>query len=805
MMPNLEKGTGLSGAVRYVLGEGKGKGNDWKEGTDSRVSWISGTGFGFAIESRADADLARRMMEFAAANQTSRTRKTEKDVMHLSLSWHPDERPTREQMETAAHDALTALGMGNARALIVAHNDTPHAHVHIVASRINPETGRAFNDWDDQKTVQKWAHGYELAAGVIRCERRVTVDGRDPAAVLTALTRDHSTFTRRDLDRLLYKSIVSRAERKALADTILARPEVIGLRDRADTPVTRYTTRDVLAAERQVIKDAASLAGDTSHGLTARQKAEAIDRHPALSHEQRAALDHATNAEGLAIVAGEAGTGKSTTLAAIRDAYEDSGKRVIGLAWTNAVVQDMKQTGFTDASTIAAELVRLEKGSSRWDRNTVLIVDEAAMLSTKQLATVTDRAAEAGAKVILAGDDKQLASIERGGMFTVLRQDHGAAELHDVHRVSDLEQKGAFNQMHEGNFRAALDVFDRKGAIQWTDTQDAARTALVAQYAKDTATDPGKARFVFAYTNVDVDAFNRDIRAMRKERGDLGADTILRTKDGPESFAAGDRVQFTGNGRFQRDRDAGYTNGTVGTITAIDGLRVTMELDGRKGDKARVVTFTVGENREAGEFNSFRHGYAGTIYKGQGKTLDQTYLYHSKHWRAEAGYVAMTRHRDTAAVFVAKETAADLDQLAGMMSRSDEKRAASQFVAIERPSNQFAEASRDATERPEAPADVERLTVAEKDATAAQRAAAQAIAARLGKITDPAKQAAALARQHRQDTADRPASAKSPASSGGDWRAKLDAAVKAGREKSEGDETARPNHQHQFRPRGRTR
>src|SRR6185437_7300255 len=74
--------------------------------------------------------------------------------------------------------------------------------------------------------------------------------------------------------------------------------------------------------------------------------------------------------------------------------------------------------------------------------------------------------------------------------------------------------------------------------------------------------------------------------------------------------------------------------------------------------------------------------YAGKIYKGQGRTLDQTYLYHSKHWRAEAGYVAMTRHRDTAAVFVAKETAGDLDQLADMMSRSSEKRAASQFVEV---------------------------------------------------------------------------------------------------------------------------
>src|SRR6185437_27648 len=138
---------------------------------------------------------------------------------------------------------------------------------------------------DDFKKVGTWALEYEKSAGVIRCERREVVDPRDPEKVLDALTRDRSTFTRSDLTRLLSKSIVSRDECKDLANQILARSEVIGLRDTADAAVTRYTTRAVLASERQVIKDAASLAGDTSHGLSDRRKAEAIDRHPILSQE----------------------------------------------------------------------------------------------------------------------------------------------------------------------------------------------------------------------------------------------------------------------------------------------------------------------------------------------------------------------------------------------------------------------------------------------------------------------------------------------------------------------------------------
>jgi len=95
-----------------------------------------------------------------------------------------------------------------------------------------------------------------------------------------------------------------------------------------------------------------------------------------------------------------------------------------------------------------------------------------------------------------------------------------------------------------------------------------------------------------------------------------------------------------------------------------------------------------GEKRiefDAKEFQDFRHGYAGTIYKGQGRTLDQTYLYHSEHWRSAASYVALTRHRDKAELFVARETAQDVKQLSRQMARVDDRRAASHFVPVNAP------------------------------------------------------------------------------------------------------------------------
>ncbi len=175
MIPRLKIGKGVTGAVRYILGEGRhpetGELNILAAGEETRVDWIGGTGFGFEIESREDADLARRIMEFDAQNQSSRTRRCEMDCVHLSLCWRPGEEPTREQMTAAVKDALTSMGMGNARALYAAHNDEGYAHVHIVASKINPETGKAYDLKGNYLKLSRWAEAYEIEHPASRCDR----------------------------------------------------------------------------------------------------------------------------------------------------------------------------------------------------------------------------------------------------------------------------------------------------------------------------------------------------------------------------------------------------------------------------------------------------------------------------------------------------------------------------------------------------------------------------------------------------------------------------------------------------------
>ncbi len=503
---------------------------------------------------------------------------------------------------------------------------------------------------------------------------------RDPEQVLAALTRNNATFTERELERYLQKhlgtgpdGIPDAAAVRVIADAkraVLGHREVLALHDRETGEVAgRFTTIGVREQERVALADGAAVAGAGHHrGVKARHQEAVLERR-ALRDDQREAFEHAVGAGGLKLIEGRAGTGKSYTLAAVRDAHELAGYRVVGLAPTNAVAQDLKADGFAEARTVHSALFAIKNGRDAWDKRTVVVVDEAAMLDTRVTGELLAEARAAGAKVILAGDDRQLASIERGGLFTEMRKAHGAAEITEVTRQSVGWQRQAARDLAEGRFDAAVQAFDSNGAVTWTPDQDVARSALVERWKADSEVKPQASRFVFAYTNVEVDRLNAELRGVRRGCGELGSpDVVMATKHGEAAFAVGDRVQFTDTAK-----KLGIYNGNAGTITGLDATtgQVAVRLDAPAGKEGRVVTWSA-----ADEFEGFRHGYAGTIYKGQGKTLDHTYLLHTHHWRAAASYVALTRQREGAQVFVAEDTARDVHQLARQMARG-EVRAAS--------------------------------------------------------------------------------------------------------------------------------
>ena len=522
---------------------------------------------------------------------------------------------------------------------------------------------------------------------------------RDPERVLAALTRNNATFTERDVDRLLAKHIRDEVELRAVKGRVLGSANVLALHD-AETgeKVERFTTRAVREQEREALSDAERVAGVRHQRgvLEAARAAASATRD--LRDDQRAVFEHALDAGGLKIIEGRAGTGKSYTLAAIRDAHERDGRSVIGLAPTNSVAQDLRGDGFTTAATVYSELFRLKNGRTTWDKRTVVIVDEAAMLDSRVTGELMAEAKRSGAKLILAGDDRQLASIERGGLFSELRRRHGSAEITEVTRQQVDWQRQAARDLAEGRVEAAVSAFAEHGAISWTRKQDEARSALVERWKVDTAAEPAATRFVFAYTNKDVDRLNVDLRAVRRERGELGEDHRFTTKHGEAAFAVGDRVQFS-----DTLRSAKIYNGNAGTVMGIDAdtgvIRATLDGSGAQG---REVVWS------ASEFAGFRHGYAGTIYKGQGKTLDHTYLLHTEHWRQASSYVALTRQRESARIFAASETARDVRELAWQMSRVEVRSASVAWATADELKPELRQRAEEGQGKPEAEAIVVR-------------------------------------------------------------------------------------------------
>jgi hypothetical protein len=658
------KGSGISGAVRYVMGEGKldpetGKAPELAPGEQSRVAWYGGTGFGFPIDSDERLDIARRVMEWAEVTQASKTKKCKEDCFHLMLAWDKDEQPTRQVMEEAAHSVLKDLGMEHARAIWACHDDTDHAHLHIVASRIDPESGKAFRDSFDKTKLSDWALQWEREHGGVRCEARVEKQEkqaeRDPEKIINAFAARRETFTAFDLNRELTRAIPSRDTRRQYIAGALERPEIVKLADPETGQVTRYTTRQTLAAEHLAEASGARLFADTLHQVSGRSLHGVLEdlqsEGKALRPDQLCALEHATGPEGLSLISGKAGTGKTFTMSAIARAYEADGYAVTSLAPTNKVASALKRDGL-DAGTIHSALGSLDRGRAQWNAKTVVMVDEAGMVSTRLMARLLSHAEEAGAKVILIGDDKQLASMDRGGMFGYFAAEHGDAELSEITRQRGAEQRELATRASQYDFQAGLAALDKQGGLVTVEKPEHRIAKAAEIWGERTAAAPEHSMFVVAVSNADAEAANLAIRQLRRERGELGLDHSFATTDGPKAFAVGDRVLFSGTAASREERSAGLVNGNGGVIATIEGSRMSVALDGAKaGDR---VTFTVGKNREAGEFDAIRHGYAGTIYKAQGATYDDAIVIDNPMMRASTGYVALTRHRESVTVVTAR-------------------------------------------------------------------------------------------------------------------------------------------------------
>ena len=425
----------------------------------------------------------------------------------------------------------------------------------------------------------------------------------------------------------------------------------------------RWTTPDMLAVEAAALSCAGRLATTTQAPVVpppggdwplgpplepADALAAALGRRPSLTEEQRAVVAGLCGPQRLALLVGPAGTGKTFTLDAARDAWTASGRRVVGAALAARAATALTAGWGIHATTIAGLLGDLEHRPHALPAGGILVIDESSMAGTRDLARVLAAAEDRDVKVVLVGDHRQLSSIDAGGLFATLATRPNALQLTDNRRQQQPWEREALAELRDGDVATALVAYERFGRIARAATADAARTALVTDW--HTATSAGNATAMIAARRDDVTDLNQRARTLRAAEGALTGPTI-RTAEG-RAFQVGDTVVALRN-----NRRLGLANGTRGTITAVDAYTrdITVVPHGQDTEVVIPATYV-----DAGHLDL---GYAITAHKAQGQTLDAAFVLGSDELYREAGYVALSRGRDTNHLYTVA-SAALVDHLA---------------------------------------------------------------------------------------------------------------------------------------------
>lgn len=639
-------------------------------------------------------------------------------TVRLGVSWAAVEKGIAEiegipiraiaEMSSRSRDvarAIEELGFVSARARQVAAWDTRAAKVHAV------DLDAMFSSWDER--LLKVGYGPADRASVLG---RVKVPGifteeekaRRFAALVRAdgLTANEAIFDRRTVVQHLAEIAGDRLSGDAIdtmADELLECPELVELVEASDTssrsvlrrsdgravrvPGERlYSTEAMLALERRALT-AYERGRHTNAGVVTPELAAQVlsdDRFARLSDEQRSFVSSLiSSGMHIQVGIGAAGSGKTTALEAAVACWQTAGYRVLGAAvgGTQAVVLS-EETG-VDGRTVASVLARyFERGdTSIIDARTVLLVDEASLLSTRDFVSLAKAAEETGATLRLVGDPAQHSAVRAGGIFRYLAEQHpeeAPALTHLYRQQGDAMQEVrlANVEYREGHVAAALERLARDERITEAESADEAYDLLTcAWYAERTRriTEPERRRSAMtAEHHLERRELNERARALLAAEG-----TLI----GPElcvaglSFRAGDEVIARAAERSLRaegaPRNAYVRNGSLGTVVAVrdEELIIDFERWGRV-----TVPMSYLERKVApGVIGGLQHAYALTTHAAQGETFALAAPLITDASSGEGIYVGITRGQfDLRAVVVRRQHLAHPITDDGMPTLRDE-------------------------------------------------------------------------------------------------------------------------------------
>lgn len=641
MIGKIIKGKGFGGAIRYAMQK------------DDGAARLIGTNL---VADRNDADaLAAEMAEHAAMLRPD----VKKAVQHVSLSAAPGEHLSDEQWQRVAEAYMEKMGFKDNQFVLVRHADTGHDHVHLVMNRVSM-TGDLVSTRFDYRRQEIALDQIERDQGLTRTHEQLAQQMREhPEQAIDALLRNRTSFTERDLRWHLGRALRDDAEIDRAVAHVLKDERCLVAGERGG--LRHYTSREVLSEQAALRSSLGSLlqARDEGRrdGFVERFSGLAL----ALSAEQRAAVESITGERHLSVVSGYAGAGKSTMLHAARLTWEAQGKEVFGCALAGKAAKGLQESSGIGSDTLAKRLMDLEKGRLSLTRKSVVVVDEAGMVENRQMAELAKHCADAGASLVLVGDDRQLRPIGRGGAFNVAREMAGETAIESVRRQRLEWQREASKAFGRGEAAAALGAYVEQERVQWAASRGSARSALVRDYA--TAVEQGQdagGLLVLAHRRRDVAELNAEIRARLKAQGRLGEEKHFALRQGERraeiDLAAGDRIVCT-----QNDRQLGVKNGSFGTV---------LEL----GDRTMRVCLDDGAEKhiDLAEYGHIEHGYAATVHKAQGATVERTFVMATPGMDAHLSYVALSRHREDTALYAGKADFEDAQELVMRLGRDSE-------------------------------------------------------------------------------------------------------------------------------------
>ncbi|WP_374595177.1 Ti-type conjugative transfer relaxase TraA [Sphingosinicella sp.] len=644
-----------------------------------------------AAEVRKDAQLAREV-EFALPRELEQA-----DAIEVARDFVAHEFVERGMcVDLNVHWDIGADGMAK-----------PHAHVMLTMREVDENGfGAKVRDWNSTQLLEHWREAWAQHLNRALAERDIdlSVDHRSleaqgidlepqnkigpaasrmadvgltgerldehraiahangerilkhPEVALDALTHQQATFTRRELAMFVHRHSDGKDQFDRVLAAVEASPALVAL-GKDGREQERFTSRAMIETEQRLEQATERLHAREKHSVPELFRDHAVARAGrrglALSSEQRAALDDVTEPKGLGVIVGYAGTGKSALLGVAREAWEDAGYRVRGLALSGIAAENLESGSRIMSRTIAAQEHAWAGGTDHLTPRDVLVIDEAGMIGTRQMERVLSHANYAGAKVVLVGDPEQLQAIEAGAAFRSIHERHGGVEVTEIRRQHEGWQRDAVRQLATGRTAEAVQTLKEHDRVHGAPTEADAKKALIDHWDKDRTTQPQKSRLILAHTRADVAELNALARQRLRLGRQLGDDVRVETTKGAKPFARGDRVMFLRN-----EKSLEVKNGSLGRVENVSPARMAIMLDDGRSLQFDTKLYT-----------DIDHGYAATIHKAQGVTVDRTYVLGTSGMDRHGAYVALSRHRERVDLYYGKETFKTEQQLVRTLGR----------------------------------------------------------------------------------------------------------------------------------------